>query len=132
MDTQAQRTQCFNHFQSVLFALPFMVGSSWFMYIDEPAQGISKTFPEDSNYGLIDVNDEPYPELTAAATRLNSQVYAMHAKGEMPPLARKGKLAKWVTDARPAKSAAPPEHLKTHFGHAEFGRAGGRTRVAVA
>lgn len=116
VDTQAQRTQCFNHFQSVLFALPFMVGSSWFMYIDEPAQGISKTFPEVTNYGLIDVNDEPYPELTAAATRLNSQVYAMHAKGEIPPLARKGKLAKWVTDARPAKSAAPPEHLKLTSG----------------
>ncbi len=116
VDTQAQRVKCFNHFQSVLFALPFMVGSSWFMYIDEPAQGISKTFPEDCNYGFLDVNDKPYPELTAAATQLNSQVYALHAKGELPPLARKGELVAWVNDTSPPKAAATPDHIQLTSG----------------
>ncbi len=46
VDTQAQRAQCFRHFQDFLFRLPYMVGSCYFMYLDEPAAGISSTFPE--------------------------------------------------------------------------------------
>jgi hypothetical protein len=99
-----------------MFSLPFMVGSSWFMYIDEPAQGISKTFPEDCNYGLIDVNDEPYPELTQAASQINRQVYALHTKGEIPPLAKKGKLVSWVTQAPRNSTPQQPEHIRLTTG----------------
>ena len=81
VDTQAQRAQCFAHYQDFLFRLPFMVGSSYFMWLDEPALGISTSFPEDSNYGLISGTDEPYPLLTAAAARLNAEVYARHSAG---------------------------------------------------
>lgn len=116
VDTQAQRTQCFNHFQKTMFALPFMVGSSWFMYIDEPAQGISKSFPEDSNYGLIDVNDQPYPELTKAVAALNPQVYQIHREGKLPPLARKGHLARWLSSSSRTSAGAPPEHIRLTSG----------------
>lgn len=111
VDTQAQRAQCFRHFQTVLFALPFMVGSSYFMYIDEPAQGISRTFPEDCNYGLIDVNDNPYPEMTQTVARVNRDVYAVHGGGTMPPLARKGRVAPWVLNPRGKAAPAPPDRL---------------------
>ena len=79
VDTQAQKARCFTIFQRLLFATPFLVGSNYFMWVDEPALGISSTFPEDSNYGLVDVHNKPYKALTDAATRLNPQVYAYHA-----------------------------------------------------
>ena len=79
VDTQAQKAKCFTLFQRHLFATPYMVGSNYFMWADEPALGISSTFPEDSNYGLVDEHNKPYKELTEAATRLNPQACAYHA-----------------------------------------------------
>jgi len=78
-DTQAQRAKAFTIFQRLLFATPFVVGSDYFMWVDEPALGISTTFPEDSNYGLVDVNNRPYKELVEAASRLNPRVYDYHS-----------------------------------------------------
>ena len=78
-DTQAQRAKAFTIFQRLLFATPFVVGSDYFMWVDEPALGISSTFPEDTNYGLVDVNNRPYEELVEAASRLNPKVYQYHS-----------------------------------------------------
>ncbi len=78
-DTQAQKTRAFDIYQRAFFRLPFMVGSDYFMWADEPALGISDTFPEDSNYGLVNENDEPYAELTAKARALNPQVFDIHS-----------------------------------------------------
>lgn len=80
VDTQQQRAECFRIFQSALFRLPFMVGSNFFMWVDEPALGVSSTFPEDSNYGLVNERGEPYRELVQTATSLQAKVYAMHAQ----------------------------------------------------
>jgi hypothetical protein len=79
VDTQAQKAECFRIYQEMLLRLPFMVGSDYFMWVDEPAPGISKTFPEDSNYGLVNEDDVPYPELTQMATRVHANAYALHA-----------------------------------------------------
>lgn len=81
VDTQTQKTKCFEVMQHLLFRLPFMVGSDYFMWADEPELGISDTFPEDSNYGLVNVDDKPYPELTAMAARLNPLALRLHAGG---------------------------------------------------
>jgi hypothetical protein len=80
-DTQAQKAQAYDIFQRMVFALPFMVGSDYFMWVDEPALGISSTFPEDSNYGLVNEQDEAWPELTETAARVNAQVYELHEAG---------------------------------------------------
>jgi hypothetical protein len=85
VDTQAQKAQCYEVMQHLLFRLPFMVGSDYFMWADEPELGISDTFPEDSNYGLVNVDDKPYPELTAMAARLNPLAFRLHS-GELPEL----------------------------------------------
>ncbi|MDR3706880.1 MAG: hypothetical protein P4L33_01155 [Capsulimonadaceae bacterium] len=79
VDTQAQKALCYQVMQRILSATPFVVGSHYFMYIDEPATGISSTFPEDSNYGLIAESDAPYPVVTAAAKRINATIVAVHA-----------------------------------------------------
>jgi agarase len=78
-DTQAQRARAFSIFESLLFSQPFIVGSDFFMWVDEPALGISSTFPEDSNYGLVNEQDETYHLLAAAAERVHSQAYPLHA-----------------------------------------------------
>ena len=80
VDTQQQRAECFRIFQSAVFRLPFMVGSNFFMWVDEPALGISSTFPEDSNYGLVNEQGEPYKILVQTATELQAKVYAMHTE----------------------------------------------------
>ncbi|MCS7309058.1 MAG: hypothetical protein NZ741_02440 [Armatimonadetes bacterium] len=80
VDTQDQRAECFRIFQTTLFRLPFMVGSNFFMWVDEPALGISSTFPEDSNYGLVNERGEPYRLLVQTATALQARVYAIHAE----------------------------------------------------
>lgn len=77
--TQKDRARAFTIFQRLLFATPFVVGSDYFMWVDEPELGIAGTFPEDSNYGLVDVNDKPYALLTEAATNLHARVYDIHS-----------------------------------------------------
>jgi hypothetical protein len=79
VDNQTQKARCYAIMQRTLFSLPFIVGSHYFMWVDEPALGISSTFPEDSNYGLVNEADEPYPELTAMATKVNAQMFALHS-----------------------------------------------------
>lgn len=77
--TQAEKAKCFEVYQKTFFSLPFMVGSDYFMWVDEPALGISKNFPEDSNYGLVDVNDEPWQVFTETVARVNAKVYDIHS-----------------------------------------------------
>jgi len=115
VDTQEQRAQCFAHYQDFLFRLPFMVGSSFFMYHDEPADGISASFPEDSNYGLISGNDEPYAPITAAATRVNAEVYQRHLTGGFQPVQAitPAMPAAWQKKLRAVAAAAPaPLHFE--------------------
>lgn len=111
--TQTQKARCFRFLQHTHFSLPFMVGSDYFMYVDEPELGISDTFPEDSNYGLVDVNDELWPEPAAAAEELNPRVCRLHAEGEpryvVPPAPAVG----WKRQPPPASEGAePPSRLR--------------------
>lgn len=82
VDTQEQKTRCCELLQRLLFRLPFMVGSDYFMWSDEPALGISSSFPEDSNYGLVSENNQPYKELTSMFAELNPLVYRIHSGKE--------------------------------------------------
>jgi len=79
-DTQSQRARAYEIYQRMLTSLPFMVGSHFFMWVDEPAEGIADTFPEDTNYGLVNEKDEPYEELTRTAARVNRLAPAFHGK----------------------------------------------------
>ncbi len=76
--TQPDRAFAFAVFQKLLFTTPFIVGSDYFMWVDQPALGISSVFPEDSNYGLVDEQDRSYPQLTQMAAELNPLVYDFH------------------------------------------------------
>lgn len=81
--TQGERTRATELFARTMLSLPFFVGYDYFMWVDEPAEGISDAFPEDSNYGLINLQGEVYPEITGMFARLHKEV-ASGAKIAMP------------------------------------------------
>ena len=63
--TQRERTEATELFAKTMLATPSILGYDYFMWVDEPAEGISDAFPEDSNYGLVDLNGDAYPEITS-------------------------------------------------------------------
>lgn len=67
--TQKERAAGFRNTVEALARLPYVVGADWFQYSDEPAHG--RDDGEDYNFGLVDVHDQPYEELTAMARSLD-------------------------------------------------------------
>lgn len=79
--TQAERTQASELYARTLLSLPFCVGYNYFMWVDEPSEGISDAFPEDSNYGLVNEAGVPYPLLTGMFERLHRDILAARTAG---------------------------------------------------
>lgn len=117
VDTQSQRAACFRHYQTLMFTLPFMVGSNFFMWVDEPALGIRTGFPEDSNYGLVTEQDEPYAELTRTATQLHQRVYDLHRHGEPPQPPAEGWYAPWLIALPETELPVPEAELSVTVGN---------------
>jgi hypothetical protein len=67
--TQKQRVAGFRNTVNALARLPYVVGADWFQYYDEPRDG--RGDGENFNFGLVDIHDQPYESLTAAARALN-------------------------------------------------------------
>lgn len=71
--TQADRARAVGLFLDFILTKPYMIGSEYFMWVDEPALGCTAAHPEDSNYGLVDVEDRPYREVTEAFRARNPE-----------------------------------------------------------
>lgn len=67
--TQAERAAGFHNTLEALLRVPYVVGADWFQYYDEPTHG--RFDGEDYDFGLVDIHDQPYKLLTAAAQALN-------------------------------------------------------------
>ena len=78
--TQAERAQGFAAATRYLFQLPYVVGAHWFQYSDEPKNG--RGDGENYNFGLVDVNNQPYPDLCATSAGLRPE--ALHQAGSAP------------------------------------------------
>lgn len=55
---------------------PQIVGIHWFQYYDHPPGG--RPDGEDYNFGLVDVNDQPYEPLVEALSRVNPGLAVLH------------------------------------------------------
>ena len=55
-----------------------MVGYHWFEHADQPAEG--RFDGENSNFGLVTIEDEVYPELTETMIRVNAAAEQIHEK----------------------------------------------------
>ena len=53
-----------------------IVGFHWFEHADQPAEG--RFDGENSNFGIVTINDEVYEELTQTMTSLNAEAEAIH------------------------------------------------------
>jgi hypothetical protein len=76
--TQQERAEHFDQYVTALLDLPFAVGFHWFEYADEPAEG--RFDGENSNYGLVDIHDEPWAILTERMRSVNASLEARHAR----------------------------------------------------
>ncbi len=77
--TQAERAAAVELYVRTLLAEPFIAGYNWFMWVDQPATGLRPALPEDSNYGLVNEQDEPYALVTEAFARANGDATALKA-----------------------------------------------------
>ncbi len=66
------------------FALiPQVIGAHWFQYYDHPKGGRSDG--EDYDFGLVDTENRPYEELTAALGAANRRAVELHAGASAAP-----------------------------------------------
>jgi hypothetical protein len=75
--TQAERARGAAAATRNFAALPEILGAQWFQYYDHPKGGRSDG--EDYNFGLVDIDDRPYEQLTEALADANRAAPAIHA-----------------------------------------------------
>jgi hypothetical protein len=71
--TQAERAKAAESALAALAGSPHVVGAEWFQFADEPTHG--RTDGEDYNFGLVDIDDRPYEELTNVFSRFRFADY---------------------------------------------------------
>lgn len=130
--TQAERTAATRLFARTMLSLPFLLGYDYFMWVDEPALGISTPFPEDSNYGLINEDGVPYPLLTEMFTALQREAGAWRFK-PAPEAKQTPKTGPLPTAMSVARAAATGETKAFFVREGDTFRAGnGRIELAGA
>jgi len=72
VDTQRERVAGFRRTLELLLRTPYVVGADWFQYYDEPTHG--RADGENYNFGLVDIHNQPYEALVAAAASLDCTV----------------------------------------------------------
>jgi len=78
--TQKDRADGFTRYVHGLIALPFMIGYHWFEHADEPKEG--RFDGENSNYGLVTIEDRPWDILVRRMTQVNAGLEARHTESE--------------------------------------------------
>ena len=77
-DTQLERAWASKLYAETVLSLPCVVGYDYFMWVDMPVKGISRRFPEDTNYGLVREDGTEYRELTAALAEVHGRAVCPH------------------------------------------------------
>jgi hypothetical protein len=73
---QAARARAYRNYVTLLEGLPEAVGYHWFEWCDEPKQG--RFDGENSNYGLVNIHDQPYRQFVTAVKSANREARAVH------------------------------------------------------
>ncbi|HCE45918.1 MAG TPA: agarase [Lentisphaeria bacterium] len=77
---QVERAKAFEKFTVSALENPSLIGYHWFEYADEPKEGRHPD-GENSNYGIVTIEDKPYPDLMDAMRRVNSAAEKIHQDG---------------------------------------------------
>ncbi len=83
---QEERAAAYRYYVEQCAAHPALVGAHWFQWLHQPATGRSDG--ENYNIGLIDVTDQPYAEMVAAARLTHGRLLDVHS-GKAPPFSQK-------------------------------------------
>ncbi len=75
---QQARAEGYSLFTQRMSRVPYMVGADWFQWSDEPASGRSSD-GEDVNFGIVDVDDQPYTKLARAIRDTAPKLNPLHA-----------------------------------------------------
>lgn len=78
--TQADRARAFEHFATTCLRHPQLVGYHWFEHADEPKEG--RFDGENSNYGIVNIQDEVYEVLAQTMKRVNVEAERLHGGGK--------------------------------------------------
>ena len=81
--TQRERAEATSIFARTMWAMPEVAGYVYFMWCDQPAVGKNGPQGENTNYGLVNADDEPYEEQVAALAALQCHAEASRA-AEVP------------------------------------------------
>ncbi len=76
--TQAARARAYKNYVTWLESMPEAVGFHWFEWCDEPKEG--RFDGENSNYGLVNIKDQPYEQFVAAVKAANRDALSVHRK----------------------------------------------------
>ncbi len=85
VSTQRDRANKFEECATTWMAQPYFLGYHWFEYMDEPKGG--RLDGENGNYGLVNLEDEPYTELVDRFKAVNRLVWELHrnSTAQHPP-----------------------------------------------
>jgi hypothetical protein len=70
--SQSDRADGYERYVEGALGLPYVVGLHWFQYVDQPILGRALD-GENSNYGVVNVQDEPYFTLVERMRVVNEQ-----------------------------------------------------------
>jgi agarase len=73
---QRTRAKAYHDYINRLMSLPEVVGYHWFKWADQPKEG--RFDGENSNYGLVNIRDEPYQEFIEEVKRANQAAFEVH------------------------------------------------------
>ncbi len=73
LDTQLERADRLEAYVERVFEAPYLIGYHWFEYVDQPPTG--RFDGEDNNWGLVDVNDDPYAPVVERSALVNRRPY---------------------------------------------------------
>ena len=88
VETQQDRANAFSRYVTLALGEPNLVGYHWFEHCDEPKEG--RFDGEDSNYGVVNIKDEPYITLTQEMARINARAEQLHRGSRPAALVRGG------------------------------------------
>ncbi len=104
LETQADRAASYAALVTDIATVPYVIASHWFEFSDQSSQG--RFDGEDSNYGIVDIHNNPYTELLAAMKSANAQVHALHASTTraMPTELPKRKAVTYTPGQHPGRA----------------------------
>jgi hypothetical protein len=102
---QQERAQGYRYFVEQCASHPAMIGTHWFQWLDQPVTG--RNDGENYNIGFINVTDQQYLEMAAAAMLTHSRIFEIHS-GKIPPTDRLPKASEAGTPSQTATPATAP------------------------